>query len=200
MVQLYAQLLRVSPKEKTTRLLLATLQNLLSSNKDSLIPAATTARLPALIGNLGGRHLNDPDLLEDLEAVKSMLEEYTKNQTTFGEYADEVNSGHLRWTPPHKNPAFWKENARKILEDKKGELPKKLAEIMGKNWDSDKKVLAVGCNDIGNLVREVPDQRTTLEKLGLKARIMELMGDSDEGVRWESLKAVGEWMRYSFEK
>lgn len=199
-MQLYTQLLRISPKEKTTRLILATLHNLLSSNPEILIPAATTARLPALIGNLAGRHLSDSDLLEDMNAVKTMLEEHTKNQTTFGEYADEVNSGHLRWSPPHRNPTFWRENARKILEDKKGELPKKLAEIMGKGWETDKKVLAIGCNDIGNLVREVPDQRSSLEKLGLKARIMELMTDSDEGVRWESLRAVGEWMRYSFER
>lgn len=200
MILLYTQLLRVSPKEKTTRLLLSTLNNLLSENKESLIPAATTAKLPALLTNLSGRHLSDPDLLEDLEALKEMLEDYTKNQTTFDEYADEVNSGHLRWSPPHRNPTFWRENARKILEDKKGELPEKLAEILGKSWDSDKKVLAIGCNDIGNLVREVPEQRATLEKLGLKVRIMELMNDGDESVRWESLKAVGEWMRYSFEK
>lgn len=180
--------------------MLSTLHFLLSTNRETLIPAANTARLPALISNLEGRHFTDPDLLEDLEAVKTMLEDYTKNQTTFDEYADELNSGHLRWSPPHRNQAFWRENARKILEDKKGELPKKLAEIMGKSWDSDKKVLAVGCNDIGNLVREVPDQRSTLEKLGLKARVMELMSDSNESVRWESLRAVGEWMRYSFER
>ena len=199
-IQLYTQLLRLSPKEKTTRLLLATLHNLLSTNKETLIATATIARLPALLANLSGRHLSDPDLLEDLEALKSMLEEYTKNQTTFGEYADEVNSGHLRWSPPHRNDQFWKENSRKILEDKKGELPKKLAEIMGKDWSSDKKVLAIGCNDIGNLVREIPDQRPALEKLGLKVRIMELMNDQDESVRWESLKAVGEWMRYSMDR
>jgi V-type H+-transporting ATPase subunit H len=199
-VALYTQLLRVSPKEKTTRLLLSTLNNLLSDNKESMIPAATTARLPALLENLSGRHLSDPDLLEDLDALKEMLEEHTKDQTTFDEYADEVNSGHLRWSPPHRNPTFWRENARKILEEKKGELPKKLADILGKSWDSDKKVLAIGCNDIGNLVRELPEQRAALEKLGLKVRIMELMNDGDESVRWESLKAVGEWMRYSFEK
>lgn len=199
-VPLYIQLLRMSPKEKTTRLLLSTLHNLLADNKETLIPAATTARLLALLTNLSGRHLTDPDLLEDLDAIKKMLEEYTKNQTTFDEYADEVNSGHLRWSPPHKNPTFWRENSKKILEDKKGELPKKLAEILGKKWDSDKKVLAIGCNDVGNLVREVPEQRTTLEKLGLKARVMELMADSDESVRWESLKAVGEWMRYSMDR
>lgn len=197
-VPLYIQLLRMSPKEKTTRLLLSTLHNLLDANKAELIPAATTARLPALIGNLAGRHLTDPDALEDLEALDKMLEEYTRDQTTFDEYSDEVMSGHLRWSPPHKNPTFWQENARKILSDK--ELPQKLAEIIGKNWASDKKVLAVACNDIGNLVKAAPEHRSTLEKLGLKARVMELMSDADETVRWESLKAVGEWMRYSFDK
>ncbi|EXJ78609.1 V-type H+-transporting ATPase 54 kDa subunit [Capronia coronata CBS 617.96] len=199
-VPLYTQLLRMSPKEKTTRLLVATLKNLLSTNKDTLIATATTARLPALLSNLSGRHLTDPDLLEDLDALKSMLDEYTRNQTTFDEYADEVNSGHLRWSPPHRNPTFWRENARKIVEDKRGGLPKKLAEILSKNWEADKQVLAIGCNDVGNLVKEVPEHRSTLEKLGLKARLLELMGDPDENVRWESLKAVGEWMRYTFDK
>lgn len=179
---------------------MATLNNILSTNQDTLIAAATTARLPALLTNLSGRHLTDPDLLEDLTDLKDLLEEYTKNQTTFDEYADEVNSGHLRWSPPHRNPTFWRENARKIVQDKKGELPKKLAEILAKGWENDKKVLAIGCNDVGNLVKEVPEQRTALEKLGLKARLLELMSDSDESVRWESLKAVGEWMRYTFEK
>lgn len=198
-VPLYVQLLRLSPKEKTTRLLLATLNNLLSTNKETLIPAATTARLPALIGNLAGRHLTDVDAKEDLEALDEMLDEYTKGQTTFDEYADEVGSGHLRWSPPHRNQTFWKENARKIIESNKNELPKKLAEIMGKEWETDKKVLAIACNDIGSLVREAPDLRTQLEKLGLKTRTMALMNDKDENVRWESLKAVGEWMRYTSE-
>ena len=190
----------MSPKEKTTRLLLATLNNLLAANQEILIPAATTVRLPSLLSNLQGRHLTDPDLLEDLQSLDHMLEEYTKNQTTFDEYADEVNSGHLRWSPPHRNPTFWRENARRIIEDKQGELPKKLAEILSKNWDSEKTVLAIACNDVGHLVKEVPDQRSMLEKLGVKVRVMELMSDRDESVRWESLRAVGEWMRYTFEK
>ena len=180
--------------------MLATLNNLLSANKESLIATATTARLPALLNNLSGRHLTDADLLEDLEALKTLLDEYTRNQTTFDEYADEVNSGHLRWSPPHRNPTFWRENARKILEEKKGELPKKLAEILAKSWENDKKVLAIGCNDLGHLVKEVPEQRTALEKLGLKARLLELMSDPDEHVRWESLKAVGEWLRYNSDR
>ncbi|PGH17680.1 hypothetical protein AJ79_01042 [Helicocarpus griseus UAMH5409] len=196
---LYAHLLRLSPKEKTTRLLLSTLYNLLSSNRTSLLPVAVFLRLPALLSNISGRHLTDPDLLEDLNALTEMLEDYTKKQTTFDEYAAEVQTGHLRWSPPHRNATFWRENARRILDEDRGQIPKKLAEILSKSWESDKQVLAIACNDVGCLVKELPERRGQLEKLGLKARVMELMTDQDETVRWESLKAVGEWLRYTFE-
>ncbi|KAI9699042.1 MAG: H(+)-transporting V1 sector ATPase subunit H [Candelina mexicana] len=198
-IPLYVQLLRLSPKEKTTRLLLSTLHNLISANRATLLPAAMLARLPALLQNLSGRHLTDPDLLEDLKSLNDMIDEYTRTQTTFDEYAAEVQSGHLRWSPPHRNPKFWAENARKILESNQGEVPKKLAEIMGKSWENDKQVLAIACNDVACLVKEVPERRSQLEKLGLKSRVMALMAESDQSVRWESLRAVGEWMRYSFE-
>lgn len=198
-IPLYTQLLRLSPKEKTTRLLISSLYNLLSMNKQTLLPTAGLARLPALLQNLTGRHLTDPDLLEDLQSLTDMLEDYTKTQTTFDEYAAEVNSGHLRWSPPHRSPTFWAENARRILEHEKGELPKKLAEIMSKPWENDKQVLAISCNDIGNLVREVPEKRYQLERLGLKSRVMELMSEKEESVRWESLNALSGWLRYSFE-
>lgn len=189
----------MSPKEKTTRLLVGSLYNLLSTNKQTLLPGAVLARLPTLLQNMKGRHLSDPDLLEDLDNLKEMLEDYTKTQTTFDEYAAEVTSGHLRWSPPHRSTTFWAENARKILDHEKGALPKKLAEIMSKSWDDDKNVLAIACNDVGRLVKEVPEKRSQLEKLGLKSRIMELMVEPNEAVRWESLNALGGWLRYSFE-
>ena len=200
-IALYTHLLRTSPKEKTTRLLLSTLVNLLSSpsNKSILLPAAGTARLPAVLANLKSRHLTDPDLLEDLKALNRMLDEYTSSQTTFDEYAAEVQSGKLRWSPPHRDTTFWRENARRILDDDGGALPKKLAEVMSKEWADDKSVLAIACNDAGWLVKEAPEKRGQLEKLGMKGRVMELMQDKDETVRWESLRAVGEWMRYSFD-
>ncbi|KAI5304696.1 H(+)-transporting V1 sector ATPase subunit H [Ascosphaera pollenicola] len=198
-VTLYVTLLRVSPKEKTTRLILATLHNLFKTNRSILLPAAVFNRLPALLTNIKGRHHTDPDLLEDLQALIDMLDAYTQTQTTFDEYASEVRSGHLRWSPPHRNPQFWRENAKRILEAEKGVLPKKLAEILSKEWENDKSVLEIACNDIGYLVKEVPEKRGQLEKLGIKARVMQLMADSDPAVRWESLRAVGEWLRYSIE-
>lgn len=198
-MSLYTKLLRISPKEKTTRLLVSTLFNLLSKNQNTLLPIAVLARLPALLQNLTGRQFTDPDLKEDLDNLQSLLEEYTKTKTTFDEYVGEVNSGHLRWSPPHRNSVFWAENARKILEFENGEVVRKIAQIMAKPWENDKAVLAIGCNDIGWLVKEVPEKRSQLEKLGLKTRIMELMAEADENVRWESLRALGGWLQYSFD-
>jgi V-type H+-transporting ATPase subunit H len=198
-VPLYTQLLRVSPKEKTTRLLLGTLHNLLSYNKSTLMPAALPAKLPTVLQNLKTRHFTDQDLLEDLDNLIQMLDTYTSSQTTLDEYAAEIESGHLRWSPPHKSADFWRENAQAIIDQENGALCKKLAEILSKDWASDKQVLAIGCNDVAFLVKECPEKRTQLEKFGLKARVMALMQDESEGVRWESLRAVGEWLRYSFE-
>nr|POE49277.1 v-type proton atpase subunit h [Quercus suber] len=191
MIPLYTQLLKVSPKEKTTRVILGTLINLLSTNKSTLMPAALPAKLPAVLSNLKSRHLTDNDLLEDLESLKNLMDEYTKTQTTFGEYEAEVQSGHLRWSPPHKNQDFWRENARQIIENENGALCKKLAETLSKDWNSDKQVLAIGCSDVAYLVKECPEKRQLLERLGLKARVMALMQDENESVRWESLRAVG---------
>lgn len=190
-------LLRISPKEKTTRLLVGTLSNLIATNRSTFLPAATQARLPSLLGNLKGRHLTDSDLLEDVDNLKTMLDDFSKSQTTFDEYAQEVQSGHLRWSPPHRHATFWHENARKIIEDDKGGLIKKLAEILAKSWEGDKQVLAIGCNDVACLIKEVPEKKQALEKMGIKGRLVELMQSDDESVRWESLRAMGEFLRYS---
>lgn len=157
------------------------------------------ARLPTLLETLKTRQFNDPDLREDLDRLRELLEEYTKTKTTFDEYVGEVNSGRLHWSPPHRNTVFWTENARKILDYENGALIRKLVDIIKQPWEDDKSVLAIACNDVGCLVREVPEKRGQLEKLGLKTRVMELMGEADENVRWESLRALGGWLQYSFD-
>lgn len=198
-IPLYTSLLRISPKEKTTRMILGTLNNILSANKDTLLPGAIAVRLPAILQNLKTRQLADQDLQEDLENLSNLLEEYTSSRTTLETYTHELDSGHLRWSPPHKNADFWRENALAVITTENGAYLNKLAEILSKDWSSDKQVLAIGCSDVAFLVKQCPEKRSTLEKAGLKARVMALMQDDNETVRWESLRAVGEWLRYSFD-
>lgn len=198
----YANLLRLSSKLKTTRLLVATLLNLIKSNQETLLPSAVLVRLPGLLDNLSKKkqQLNDEELQHDLDELMELLDEYAKDKTTFDEYVAEVRAGHLRWSPPHKNEEFWQENSRKIIDFNHGELLQKLAEIMSKPWDNDPSVLAIACNDIGYLVREVPDRRPRLEKIGLKTRIMALMAHENESIRWYSLRTLAGWLKFSFDK
>jgi len=68
---------------------------------------------------------------------------------------------------------------------------------LAKSWEGDKQVLAIGCNDVACLIKEVPEKKQALEKMGIKGRLVELMQSDDESVRWESLRAMGEFLRYS---
>ena len=43
---------------------------------------------------------------------------------TFDEYASEIESGHLSWTPTHESEDFWKENVEKIRFENKGKVVK----------------------------------------------------------------------------
>ena len=80
------------------------------------------------------------------------------------------------------------------MED--SELVKQLAKVLAQS--TDKTVLAVACNDVGVLVREVPMVRKKWVDLGVKARVMTLMGDSDAEVRYEALKAVQGFLQTAF--
>lgn len=58
--------------------------------------------------------------------------------------------------------------------------------------------IAVACNDVGVLVREVPYARKRWEENGIKARVMILMADEDPEVRYEALKAVQGFLQTAF--
>lgn len=73
---------------------------------------------------------------------------------------------------------------------------KALAKVL--STSQDKTVLAVAANDVGVLVREVSGSRKKWEELGVKGRVMELMGDSDAEVRYEALRAVQGFLANAF--
>ena len=156
-------------------------------------------RLPQVLTLLKSRHLTDPDLLEDLKSLSQLLDDYTSQQTTLDSYTAELSTHHLRWSPPHKSAQFWRDNARAIIDGEDGAHIKTLVEILSRDWKDEKSVLAIGCNDVAWLVKEAPEKRAELEKAGVKGRVMVLMQDESEEVRYEALRAVGEWLRYNFE-
>lgn len=44
--------------------------------------------------------------------------------STYDEYASEVESGHLAWTPAHDSDGFWKENWERMASENDGKAVK----------------------------------------------------------------------------
>lgn len=175
---------------------LAILVNLVTKSPQTNLPPLLVTNILPYLQTLSSRFNadSDPDLTQDLAALVAALDGFQSEQTTFSSYRIEAMSGHLRWSPPHRNEAFWKRHARDVLGD--GELVKQLARVLGSS--SDKTVLAVACNDVGVLVREVPQARKRWVELGVKGRVMELMADADPEVKYEALKAVQGFLQTAF--
>lgn len=70
--------------------------------------------------------------------------------STFEQYASEVETGKLEWSPPHKSEVFWKENAHK-LEEHNYQLLRTLARLL--STSSSPLVLSIGASDIGYYVK-----------------------------------------------
>ena len=70
--------------------------------------------------------------------------------STFDEYASEVRSGKLDWSPVHQSEQFWKLNASKLNENDH-ELIRLLSRII--STTKTPVVLAVAAHDIGQYVK-----------------------------------------------
>jgi len=189
-------ILRSPIKEKITRVTLAILTNLVGKASGANLPVLLVTNILPYLQTLSARFNadSDPDLTADLAALVAALDAFQSSQTTLSSYRIEAMSAHLRWSPPHRNDAFWKRHARDIVDD--AQLVAQLARVLA--TADDKTVLAVACNDVGVLVREVPAVRKKWVELGVKARVMALMADSDAEVRYEALKAVQGFLQTAF--
>lgn len=73
--------------------------------------------------------------------------------SSFDEYATELKSGRLEWSPVHRSAQFWRENAGR-LNEKNYELLRILNHLLQNSHDP--LVLAVAAFDIGEYVRHYP--------------------------------------------
>lgn len=195
-------------KEKITRLVYASFRNLVERAPDSVLPAMLVADLQPLTRNLLKRKWADSEVVDDMQLVADSMQVNFEKLTyvfsaraSFGltcmwlrsldEYSSEIESGHLRWSPPHRSIDFWKENAKK-LEAGDDHLLKLLAHWL--KTSTDPTVLAVAAHDVGKYLHERPDGRARLTRYGAKERTMELMEHPDGVVRFEALSAVQQFM------
>lgn len=170
------------------------------------------------IEHVSSRKINDVEMLSDILFVK---EELTKAYQTlkyenrifyifimtssFDEYASEIKSGKLNWSPPHKSALFWQDNAAK-LEDNDLELLKILTKVLAQSHDP--AVLSIAAYDLGEYVKNRPlgrrylcllmlswcNHSRFLEDLGTKQQLMHLMAHQNSDVRFNALSSVQKYM------
>ncbi|CAO3588003.1 unnamed protein product [Absidia cylindrospora] len=184
-------------KEKVIRVAIATLRNLVQKAPAQNLAAMLVVKLLPFTENLSARKWSDADILEDVDYLKERLQENFQSLTTFEQYASEVETGKLEWSPPHKSDVFWKENTHK-LEEHNFQLLRSLARILSTSTNA--VVLAVAANDIGHYVKFASRQgKKLLQEIGAKQRIMELMTHEDQDVRYQALSSVQKLMHQAWE-
>jgi V-type H+-transporting ATPase subunit H len=110
-----------------------------------------TSKLLPFITSLQSRKLSDEDLTEDLSYLGDELKKRLEGMGSWEEYVNELESGHLVWSPAHESEEFWKENARKLSSEEGGKGVKRLVEVLKGSRDG--LALAVAAHDLGQFVK-----------------------------------------------
>ncbi|VEN50501.1 unnamed protein product [Callosobruchus maculatus] len=156
-IPILADILSDSVKEKVTRIILAVFRNLIEKPNDQQVAkehciAMVQCKVLKQLQILEQRKFDDEDVTSDIEFLTERLQSSVQDLSSFDEYATEVKSGRLEWSPVHKSK-FWRENAHR-LNEKNYELLRILIHLLETNKDP--LVLSVASYDIGEYVRHYP--------------------------------------------
>nr|APA34014.1 seminal fluid protein [Nilaparvata lugens] len=200
-IPILADILSDSVKEKVTRIILAVFRNLIEKPEDPSMAkehciAMVQSKVLKQLSILEQRKFDDEDIVEDVEFLNEKLQASVQDLSSFDEYATELKSGRLEWSPVHRSAPFWRENASR-LNEKNYELLKILIHLL--ETSSDPLVLSVASFDIGEYVRHYPRGKHVIEQLGGKQLVMQLLSHDDPNVRYEALLAVQKLMVHNWE-
>nr|QCX41892.1 V-type proton ATPase subunit H [Coleomegilla maculata]QCX41893.1 V-type proton ATPase subunit H [Coleomegilla maculata] len=199
-ILILADILSDSVKEKVTRIILAVFRNLIEKPEDPQVSkehciAMVQSKVLKQLAILEQRKFEDEDVTADVEFLTEKLQSSVQDLSSFDEYATEIKSGRLEWSPVHKSK-FWRENAQR-LNEKNYELLRILIHLLETSKDA--LVLSVASFDIGEYVRHYPRGKTVIEQLGGKQLVMQLLAHEDPNVRYEALLAVQKLMVHNWE-
>ncbi|XP_069705697.1 V-type proton ATPase subunit H isoform X2 [Periplaneta americana] len=200
-IPILADILSDSVKEKVTRIILAVFRNLIEKPEEAMVSkehciAMVQCKVLKQLSILEQRKFDDEDICADIEFLNEKLQASVQDLSSFDEYATEVKSGRLEWSPVHKSAKFWRENAPR-LNEKNYELLRILILLLESSKDP--LVLSVASFDIGEYVRHYPRGKHVIEQLGGKQLVMQLLGHEDPNVRYEALLAVQKLMVHNWE-
>ncbi|GAA5878660.1 hypothetical protein JCM3774_000442 [Rhodotorula dairenensis] len=196
LIPLLLDLAKQAIKEKILRVVVATFRNLITrAPKQNLAPMLVAKVLPWLQQSMQGRMFSDDEIKDDVDFLVGELKSSFDGMTTFDEYKSELASGHLTWSPTHKNDDFWRDNAVKLTDKDREELKVLVHLLMS---STEPLTLAVAANDVAQFVKYHETGKKAIEDLGAKARVMQLMTHADPDVKYQSLLATQRLMSHAW--
>ncbi|GET88394.1 ATP synthase, putative [Leishmania tarentolae] len=153
----------------------------------SLVAEMVSVGMMKTLAQVSRRKFGDEDINVMVDQLNAALEKSMQVLTSFSEYRGEVLSGVLEWTPVHTSTKFWKEKAVNV-EDNGYEVLVALGKILRESKDD--VTLAVGCHDLGEIIRYHPTGRNLLTlapMAGVKECVMMLMSHPNPEVAKEAL-------------
>ncbi len=156
------------------------------------IPIMVGCKIAEHLDNLSPNKVADEEVSADVSILKESLAAAMNSLNSFDEYASEVKSGKLAWSPPHKSELFWQDNRSRMGENE-CELLRILSSLLEPSNDT--MTLSVAANDIGMYVSNNPMGRRNVELLGIKTKIMTLIYHGDPEVRYHALTSMQKYMK-----
>lgn len=197
---LFKDIAKAAIKEKVVRVTMATFKNMVVNAPQETIIPMLGHKLLQDVEVLSVRKWSDQEITDDLMFLRDELGKHVASLSTFDEYASEIRSGRLEWSPPHQSEQFWKANANRLNENK-NELVKALVQIAadsGANSKIDPVCLAVAAHDLGQYCKFGANAKKVLDETGGKAVVMELMSHENADVRYQALTATQKIMMNSW--
>ena len=122
-INVLVDLVAAAPSRKVTRVAIATLVNLASSQSkevSEVLMEMFTTPLQKLVDGMvqsnSYKLANDPEFEADVKSLHDVLLKNYRELSTFERWSSEVSSGHLRWGIVHTEK-FWRENFKFVEAD-----------------------------------------------------------------------------------
>merc|ERR1712194_400362 len=183
LIQKLREVLTYSRVEKVIRLGLTVLRNFIShrSFAEQVVEQGVLESVQAL----EYEKWRDAELYDDIRDMSTQIGTKVQEMSSFDRYERELKEGKLKWGFIHSSK-FWAENVLKFEQNDFRAL-KMLATLLD---SSDATTLAVACHDLGDFVTMHPLGKKQISKLGVKEKVMTLMGSNSaehRDVRREAL-------------
>jgi V-type H+-transporting ATPase subunit H len=166
--------------EKVIRMCLSVIKNLLAKKSDCplIVQDLVEEGLLEAVQNLEYEKWRDNELYDDIKEVAQLIAAEVNKSCSFDRYMKELDSGALSWGFIHSSK-FFGENIMKF-DTGDYKAVKSLAKLLASDNNT---TLAVACHDIGQFVALHPAGKQQVARLGVKERVMELMGSTDADQR-----------------